>query len=82
MSDRLKAIVQEVERMGEGERVLLLAHLLSSRQKLWRWPVKGRPRWEEVIGSGGPSVTGEDAQQWVSKSRSDDDRKRASGSGK
>lgn len=77
MSDRLRVILKEVDRMQEGERMLLLAHLLSSRQKVWHWPSESRPRWEEAIGRGSPSVAGEDAQQWVSQSRADDQQMRA-----
>ena len=70
MSDRLRAILEELERLDPEE----LAVLRSRLDAVEASPRASRPSWADLEGIAPDLLEGEDAQAWVSRTRAEGDR--------
>jgi prephenate dehydratase len=68
----LAEVVERADRLAPDEQLRLLAHLAErARRVLLSKPP--RRKWREIRGLAAHPMCGEDAQQWVSRSRREDD---------
>ncbi|PIX40638.1 MAG: hypothetical protein COZ57_25385 [Armatimonadetes bacterium CG_4_8_14_3_um_filter_66_20] len=71
-SPMLAEVVERADRLALDEQLSLVACLVErARRGLLSKPP--RRRWREIRGLAAPPLCGEDAQQWVSRSRREDD---------
>jgi len=74
MSGRLSQVIQQVDALSPEEQRSLLAHL-TERQRVAGGSPPAALRWQDLRGCA-PDLVGGDAQDWVTRSRRDDQRRR------
>lgn len=72
MTQRLAEIIKLTESLSENEQVLLIARL-ADRNRRHNGKDQGAPTWGSIRGLARPSLLGEEAQSWVSRSRAESD---------
>lgn len=75
VSRELDEIIKQVDKLAPEEQLRLIAHLAHKAQEAYR-EAKPRRQWSEICGAAPYPMVGEDAQQWVSRSRSESDKQR------
>ena len=68
-------IIERAEKLTPEEQLHLVAHLAETAQQAYRAPA--RRRWREVCGVAAYPLLGEDAQDWVLRSRRESDTSRS-----
>jgi hypothetical protein len=77
-STDLEGIMKQAEALPPDEQLRLIAHLAEkARQAYGVAPV--RRRWSELRGAAQYPMVGEDAQDWVSRTRKESEEDRAGG---
>lgn len=71
-TESLNDIIKQAEALTPDEQLRLIAHL-AERARTAYVPGKLRRRWREVGGAAEYPLLGEDAQDWVSRSRLESD---------
>jgi len=66
-------IANEAELLSSDEQLRLIARLAG---RLAARPAETRPRWEDFAGSSPSPLCGENAQDWVTRTREESDRQR------
>lgn len=70
-------VAREAGALSREEQLLLIARLAEHLSSLpSRQLRKGRPRWEDFGGKALSPLCGEDAQQWVTRTRQESDQHR------
>ena len=75
LSKELDEIVKKVEFLKTDEQLFLVSHLVGKLRIMYQDPQKRR-KWSEICGSVPYPLFGEDAQDWVSRTRQESDEKR------
>ena len=68
-------ILREAEQLPPDEQLRLIERL-AARLRTRPEPGKKRPRWEDLAGTAPYPLCGEDAQEWVSRTRQEADDRR------
>jgi hypothetical protein len=68
-------LLKQVDTLSADEQ-LRLAAILVERVRTHVRPIKPAPRWLDIQGIAQPSLLGEDAQAWVSRTRRESDERR------
>lgn len=71
----LKELKEKAERLSPEENLDLIAHLLNKVRITRIGSASGR-KWIEIYGKAPYPLTGEDAQEWVTRTRKESDEKR------
>lgn len=71
-SPAYERILKEAEALARPEQVQLVERLLA-RLRASESPARLPPRWEDLAGSAPYPLCGEDAQDWVSRTRQESD---------
>lgn len=68
-------LAREADGLAADEQLRLIARLAQRLAAAGATPpAKSRPRWEDFAGSSAAPMCGEDAQNWVTRTRQDSDR--------
>ena len=67
-------VAREADALPSDEQLRLIARLA---ERLAARPAENRPRWEDFAGSVASPMCGEDAQDWVTRTRQESDQQRA-----
>ncbi|TVR04081.1 MAG: hypothetical protein EA395_16665 [Phormidium sp. GEM2.Bin31] len=76
MSPLLEQLLQQVEQLTPEERLELIRQIAQGL-KMSDIAVKAKPRWSELKGMAPYPMMGEDAQEWVSRTRREGDEHRS-----
>jgi hypothetical protein len=63
-------VAREADALPSDEQLRLIARLAAR-------PAENRPQWENFAGSVASPVCGEDAQEWITRTRQESDQQRA-----
>ena len=74
-SKELDELVRKAEELTSDEQLLLIARLVENMREAHRGS-KPRRKWREICGLVSQPLLGEDAQAWVSRTRSEGDEQR------
>ena len=74
MSPAYEQVASAADSLAREEQLLLMAHL-AERLATGK-TAQDRPRWEDSAGTASHPLCGEDAQQWVTRTRRESDRQR------
>ena len=74
-SRELEDIIRQVDELTPEEQQRVVAHLAENARRRYQ-ATKPRRQWDEICGAAPYPLVGEDAQQWVSHSRRESDKKR------
>ncbi len=77
-SPELTELMIRAEKLTPDERVTLMMYLLEGLRRTSQ-NTKPRPRWSDIQGSAPYPMVGEDAQEWVTRTRREGDEARARG---
>jgi len=75
ISKELDEIVKKVEFLKTDEQLFLVSHLVGKLRVMYQDSQKRR-KWSEICGSVPYPLFGEDAQDWVSRTRQESDEQR------
>jgi len=75
MSATLEELIIESETLSTEDKLRLAARLLEQARQTQGAPA-GRRKWKEIRGMAYPSLLGEDAQAWVTRTRRESDAQR------
>lgn len=75
VSRELDKLIKQADKLAPEEQLRLIAHLAQKARQAYRG-AKPRPQWSEIAGAAPYPMVGEDAQQWVSRTRSESDKQR------
>lgn len=70
-SSKLAAILQQAEELSPDEQLELIARLAQSAREGYQ--AQRRRRWSEIQGIASYPLLGEDAQEWVTRTRREND---------
>jgi len=73
--ETLNDIIKRIDALTADEQLSLAAQLVE-RARAVRPPSSPRRKWRDIRGLARPSLLGEDAQAWVSRTRREADEKR------
>lgn len=76
MSPLLEHLLQQVEQLTLGERLELIRQIAQGLKQS-EVVVKTKPRWSDLKGMAPYPMMGEDAQEWVSRTRREGDEHRS-----
>jgi len=65
-------VLQEVQQLSPEEQLRVIARV-AERLSSERLPGNGAPRWEDYAGSASYPLCGQDAQEWVTRTRRESD---------
>ena len=65
-------VLREAAKLSRKERLLLIEHLVA-RLRAEDTGAATKPRWEDFAGGAPSPLCGEDAQEWVSRTRRESD---------
>jgi hypothetical protein len=74
-STECERILREAEQLPPKDQLELIERLIA-RLRLRPEPGEKRPRWEDLAGTAPYPLCGEDAQEWVSRTRQEADDRR------
>ena len=75
MSATLDELMREAESLSVEEKLRLAARLLEQASQTQGAPTRRR-KWKEIRGMAYPSLLGEDAQAWITRTRRESDEQR------
>ena len=77
VSSVFEYVASEADGLASDEQLRLIARLAERLATAGAsQPVKSRPRWEDFAGSSAAPMCGEDAQDWVTRTRQESDQQR------
>jgi hypothetical protein len=76
MSPLLQQLLQQVEQLAPEERLELIQQIAQGLKKS-EVAVRPKPRWSDLKGMAPYPMMGEDAQEWVSRTRREADEHRS-----
>lgn len=76
MSPLLQQLLQQVEQLNPEERLELIRQIAQGLKKS-EVAVRPKPRWSDLKGMAPYPMMGEDAQEWVSRTRREADEHRS-----
>jgi hypothetical protein len=76
MSPLLQQLLQQVEQLAPEERLELIRQIAQGLKKS-EVAVRPKPRWSDLKGMAPYPMMGEDAQEWVSRTRREADEHRS-----
>ncbi|WP_159789948.1 hypothetical protein [Sodalinema gerasimenkoae] len=76
MSPLLEQLLQQVEQLTPEERLELIRQIAQGL-KMSDIAIKAKPRWSDLKGMAPYPMMGEDAQEWVSRTRREGDEHRS-----
>lgn len=68
----LDELIKQAESLTPDEQLRLIAHLAERAREAYA-PPKPRRQWREICGAAPYPIMGEDAQDWVSRTRRESD---------
>ena len=71
----IEELLQEARKLAPEEQLQLVASLVSTIRE--QYPTKSSSRWSDLRGTAPYPLAGEDAQEWISRTRQEDDDMRA-----
>jgi hypothetical protein len=74
-SKDLREIIKEVDQLSIEEQMLLITHIAETARRNYPESRSGRA-WSEIRGAAPYPLLGEDAQEWVSRTRREADEQR------
>jgi hypothetical protein len=79
MSPQLQQVLNDVDRLPLTDRIQVMTHVIESiKEYIPTEPVKSTRKWSDLKGMATTQLMGEDAQEWVSRSRREGDEHRES----
>jgi hypothetical protein len=79
MSPQLQQVLNDVDRLPLTDRIQVMTHVIESiKEYIPTEPVKSTRKWSDLKGMATTPLVGEDAQEWVSRSRREGDEHRES----
>jgi hypothetical protein len=77
MSPQLQQVLSEIDRLSPTDRIQVMTHVIESiREYVPTEPAKPNRKWGDLKGMVTTSLMDEDAQNWVSRTRSEGDKHR------
>lgn len=76
-SERMKRLMRQVDSLSVDERLLLASYLLKRTGEGGASDSIPRKKWGEICGIASFPPAGEDAQDWVTRTRRESDERRA-----
>jgi hypothetical protein len=74
MSPQLQQVLSEIDRLSPTEQIQVMTHVIESiKGHVSKEPIKSTRRWSDFIGMAKAPLVGEDAQEWVSRTRKEGD---------
>ena len=71
----LDQLIRDAETVSPDDQLRLAAHLVERARQLCT-PRTSRRKWRDIRGAAKPSMFGEDAQAWVTRTRRESDEQR------
>ena len=79
MSPQLQQVLSDIDRLSPTDRFQVMTHVIESiKEYVPREPVKSQRQWSDLQGMATSPLMGEDAQEWVSRTRRKGDERRES----
>jgi hypothetical protein len=79
MSPQLQQVLNDVDCLSLTDRIQVMTHVIESiKEYIPTEPVKSTRKWSDIKGMATTPLMGEDAQEWVSRSRREGDEHRES----
>jgi hypothetical protein len=79
MSSQLQQVLSDIDRLSPTDRIQVMTHVIESiREYVPTEPVKSIRKWSDLKGMVTAPLMGEDAQEWVSRTRREGDEHRES----
>jgi hypothetical protein len=79
MSPQLQQVLSDIDRLSRTDRFQVMTHVIESiKEYVPREPVKSQRQWSDLQGMATSPLMGEDAQEWVSRTRREGDEHRES----
>lgn len=70
MSPQLQQVLSDIDRLSPTDRIRVITHAIESiKEYVPTEPVKLTRRWSDLRGMAVAPLMGEDAQEWVSRTR-------------
>jgi hypothetical protein len=77
MSPQLQQVLNDVDCLSLTDRIQVMTHVIESiKEYIPTEPVKSTRKWSDIKGMATTPLMGEDAQEWVSRSRREGDEHR------
>lgn len=76
-AELLETLTHQAEQLLPDEQLTLAQHLIESARQAVRTTPKRRRKWAEISGIAPYPILGEDAQEWVTRTRREGDEHRA-----
>jgi hypothetical protein len=79
MSPQLQQVLNDIDRLSPTDRIQVISHAIESiREYVPTEPTNSNRKWSDLKGMVAAPLMGEDAQEWVSRTRreGDEDRER------
>jgi hypothetical protein len=79
MSPQLQQVLSDIDRLSPTDRIQVMTHVIESiKEYVPTEPVKLQLQWGDLKGMATAPLMGEDAQEWVSRTRREGDEHRES----
>jgi hypothetical protein len=77
MSPQLQQVLSDIDRLSPTDRIQVMTHVIESiKEYVPTEPVKSIRKWSDLRGMAMAPLMGEDAQEWVSRTRQEGDEHR------
>ncbi len=79
MSPQLQQVLSDIDRLSPTDRIQVMTHVIESiKEYVPTEPIKPQRKWHDLRGMVMAPLMGEDAQEWVSRTRQEGDEHRES----
>jgi hypothetical protein len=79
MSPQLQQVLSDIDRLSPTDRIQVMTHVIESiKEYVPTEPVRSQRKWSDLKGMVMAPLMGEDAQDWVSRTRREGDEHRES----
>jgi hypothetical protein len=79
MNPQLQEVLSAIDRLSPIDRIQVMTHVIDSiKEYVPTEPVKLQSKWSDLRGMATAPLMGEDAQEWVSRTRREGDEHRES----
>jgi hypothetical protein len=79
MSPQLQQVLSDIDRLSPTDRIQVMNHVIESiKEYVPTEPVKSQRKWSDLKGMATSPLMGEDAQEWMSRTRREGDEHRES----
>ena len=79
MSTQLEQVLSDIDRLSPPELIQVMTHVIESiKEHVPTAPVKSTRKWIDLKGMATTPLMGEDAQEWVNRTRREGDEHRES----